>query len=334
MTVSPFGNLPDGSAVRDIRLQAGSVTASILTYGALIRDLTFDAGAGPQHRVLGFNRPEDYLGQPIYFGAVAGRYGNRIAGGRFEIDGTAYQLSINERGRNHLHGGKRGFSHHVWSLLDHGPDHVTLERVSPDGDEGYPGTLTTRCSYRISGDGVLEIRLSATTDKPTVVNLATHSFFNLDGGADILDHLLHVPADHYLPVDADLIPTGEIAAVAGTAFDFRTPRPVRGPVIYDHNFVLDRARQKALRLMARLDGPVSRTRLEIHSTEPGLQFYDGTGLKAPMPGWTGKPYGLHAGLCLEPQIFPDSPNHANFTDPVLRPGARYEQVTEYRFSRI
>ncbi len=333
MSLTPFGTLPDGLAVQEIRLGRDALKVAILTYGALIRDITFDTGDGPRHRVLGFARPEDYLGQPIYFGAVAGRFGNRIAGGRFAIDGKVHQLTLNERGRTHLHGGTRGFSHQVWSLLDHGPDHVTLELVSPDGDQGYPGTLTVRCTYRVSGN-VLQIAFDAVTDAPTVINLATHSFFNLDGGDDIRDHVLQVPADHYLPVDADLIPTGEIAPVTGTEFDYRQARPIRSSVIYDHSFALGKVRQKDLHLMARLDGPLTRTRLEIHSTEPGLQFYDGNGLKSPMPGWNGKPYPAYAGLCLEPQVFPDSPNHANFTDAVLRPGKPYLQKTEYRFSKI
>jgi aldose 1-epimerase len=218
--------------------------------------------------------------------------------------------------------------------VDHGAEHVTLELVSPAGDQGYPGTLTARCTYRIAGEGLLEIDLSATTDAPTIVNLATHSYFNLDGTADILDHRLEIPAAHYLPVDEALIPTGEIAAVAGTPFDFRIARPVRGTVTYDHNMVIDRTRATAPRLMARLEGPLSRTRMEVHSTEPGLQFYDGSGLNASLPGHDGRLYGRHGGLCLEPQIFPDSPNHPGFTDATLRPGADYAQVTQYRFSRF
>jgi aldose 1-epimerase len=334
MSLHPFGALPDGSAVQEIRLGDGALRASILSYGAVIRDITFDTGDGPRHRVLGFARPQDYLGQPIYFGAVAGRYGNRIAGGRFVIDGQVHQLSINEKGRNHLHGGKRGFSHHVWSVIDHGPAHVTLELVSPHGDEGYPGRLTTRCTYRVTGDNILQITLQAETDAPTIVNLATHSFFNLDGTQEVGGHLLEIPAEAYLPVDGDLIPTGEIVSVAGTVFDFRTPRALKGDVIYDHNFVIARQRRADLHMMARLDGLLTRTRLEIHSTEPGLQFYDGNEIDAPMPGWDGKPYGRHAGICLEPQFFPDSPNHPNFTDAVLRPGTPYQQKTEYRFSAI
>lgn len=334
MSIVPFGALADGTEVQEIRLAGGGLSLWILSRGAVIRDLTFDSGNGPQGRVLGFKTQQDYLAQSPYFGCVAGRFANRIAGGRFTLDGRAHQLSVNEKDRNHLHGGKSGFSHRVWSVVDHGTDHVTLELVSPDGDQGYPGTLTARCTYRIVKDGVLEIDLTATTDAPTIINLATHSYFNLDGTADILDHRLEIPAAHYLPVDAHLIPTGEIAPVAGTPFDFRTSRPVRSTVTYDHNMVIDRTRTATPHLMARLEGPISRTRLEVHSTEPGLQLYDGAGLKPSLPGLGGRIYGRHAGICLEPQIFPDSPNHLGFPDATLRPGATYAQVTQYQFSAI
>lgn len=312
------------------------MTLAVLTYGAVIRDLTFDSGHGPKGRVLGFARLQDYLDHSPYFGCVAGRYANRIGDGRFTLDGHSYQLTLNERGRTHLHGGRRGFSHRAWSLLDHGADHVTLELISPDGEEGYPGTLTARCRYRIAGHGVLEIDLSATTDAPTIINLATHSYFNLDRTPDALDHRLEIPAEFYLPVDAHLIPTGELAAVDGTQFDFRRIQPVRTAMKtgYDHNMVIDHVGTVSPRFVARLEGPISRTRLDVHSTEPGLQFYDGAGIASSAPGLNGQPYGPHAGLCLEPQIFPDSPNHGSFPDATLRPGETYHQVTQYRFSRI
>lgn len=337
MSITPFGALPDGTEVQQISITGGGLTLAILTYGAVIRDLAFDAGQGLKSRVLGFTTLPDYLAHSPYFGCVAGRNANRIAGGQFTLDGRLYRLSLNEAGRTHLHGGHRGFSHRPWSLIDHGKNHVTLELTSPDGDEGYPGALSAQCTYRIAGDGVLDIRLAAKSDAPTIVNLATHSYFNLDGGADIFDHRLEIPAGHYLPVDAHLIPTGEIASVDSTPFDFRASRPVRvaeSATTYDHNMVIDRKRAAAPRLLARLDGPKSRTRLEVHSTEPGLQLYDGAGLSPSVPGLGGQLYGPHAGICLEPQIFPDSPNHPNFPDAVLRPGEVYRQVTQYRFSSI
>lgn len=337
MTVARFGLRDDNRPVERVTLAGGGLTLSVLTLGSIIQDLAFDAGDGPRRRVLGFEQLGDYLAHSPYCGCIAGRFANRIAAGRCTIDGRAHQLTRNEAGRTHLHGGENGFSHRIWSLIDHGTGHVTLERVSPDGEEGYPGTLTARCTYRITGDGELTIELGATTDRATIVNLATHSYFNLDGGNDILDHLLEVPAAHYLPVDAHRIPTGEIAPVAGTAFDFRKPRSIRAAgapqPAYDHNFVLDSARRTRPRFVAALTDPRSHTRLEIHSTEPGLQFYDGAGMGPLVPGHGGRRYGAHAGLCLEPQLFPDAPNHPHFPDATLRPGETYRQVTLYRFSR-
>jgi aldose 1-epimerase len=321
--VNIFGTLPDGDEVFEIRLGDGTVSASILTYGARLRDLAFDGGDGPKSRVLGFATLAKYLADRSYAGSVVGRYANRIAEGRFVLDGRSFQLTRNE-GPTHLHGGASGFSHRNWRIVDRGLQHVTLELRSPANDEGYPGALTVRCTYRLAGSAALQLDFTATTDAPTIINLATHSYFNLDGTADILRHLLQIPAESYLPIDAGIIPTGEIAAVAGTPFDFRRLRPVGSGMHYDHNFVIDRQRVATPRLMARLDGPATGTRLEIHSTEPGLQFYDGAGF----------PGSRHAGLCLEPQIFPNSPNQPGFPDATLRPGETYRQVTDYRFSRI
>lgn len=343
MSVARFGLLDNGSAIERVSLSGGGLQVNVLSLGSIIQDLTFDAGQGPQRRVLGFEQLGDYVAHSPYCGCVAGRYANRIAEGRCVIDGKSYQLTRNEAGRTHLHGGETGFSHRVWQILDHGPQHVTLELVSPDGEEGYPGTLTARCTYRILGAGELAIELTATTDRATIVNLATHSYFNLDsgfeGGDDILDHVLEVPAAHYLPVDAHRIPTGEIAPVEGTIFDFRRGHALRAAPgktqpAYDHNFVLGTARCAEPRLAARLTGPLSGTQLEIRTTEPGLQFYDGARVGPLVPGHGGRRYGAYAGLCLEPQIFPDSPNHANFPDATLRPGETYRQLTLYRFRPV
>ncbi|MFN3461730.1 MAG: aldose epimerase family protein [Oceanibaculum sp.] len=339
MSVSPFGLLDDGDAVQRIELCGGGVTLAVLTLGATIQDIKVDTGQGAQRRVLGFAQISDYRAHSPYFGCIAGRYANRIAGGSCEIEGKRYQLTRNEAGRTHLHGGERGFSHRNWSLRDHGPTHVTLELLSAHGEEGYPGNLTARCTYRLTGDGEITLELGATTDQATIINLAAHSYFNLDldaGGEDILDHLLEVAAGHYLPVDAHLIPTGEIAAVDGTPFDFRAARSIRAAgalrTAFDHNLVLARERRAEPRPVARLIGPLSGTMLEIHSTEPGLQFYDGARVGPLVPGHDGRRYGAHAGLCLEPQNFPDAPNRPEFPDPVLRPGEIYRQVTIYRFS--
>jgi aldose 1-epimerase len=315
--------MDDGATVNEIRLHAGALSLSILTHGARIHGLTFDG----KPRVLGFQSITDYLTHAVYAGAVAGRYANRIAGGRFALDGKDYQLPCNERGRTHLHGGIQGFAHRNWDIVDESDTHVTLSLVSPDGEEGYPGTLHPRCTYRLEGDDV-RIELTATTDAPTIVNLATHSYFNLDGGADILGHRLTIPADRYLPVDDDLIPTGTIADVAGTAFDFRRAREVGSSgQRYDHNFVLSLKRLSDPRLVSSLEGPSSRTRLDLLSTEPGVQFYDGGYLNS-------GGFGAHAGLCLEPQVFPNSPNEPRFSSATLRPGETYRQITVYRFSRF
>jgi aldose 1-epimerase len=339
MSLARFGLLDDGTAVERVGLAGGGLQLNLLSLGGIIQDLTYDAGRGPQHRVLGFEQLGDYVAHSPYCGCIAGRYANRIAEGRCTIDGKSYQLARNESGRTHLHGGELGFSHRVWQILDHGTQHVTLELVSPDGDQGYPGNLTALCTYRITGDGELAIELTATADRPTIVNLATHSYFNLDGGDNILDHVLEIPATHYLPVDAHRIPTGEIAAVEGTVFDFRKGHALRAAPgktqpAYDHNFVLGRERSAEPRHAARLTGPASATQLEIRTTEPGLQFYDGARVGPLVPGHGGKRYGAYAGLCLEPQIFPDSPNHAHFPDATLRPGETYRQVTIYRFSPV
>lgn len=343
MSITRFGLLDNGTPVDRISLSGGGVALNVLTLGSIIQDLAVDTGLGPQRRVLGFEQLGDYVAHSPYCGCVAGRYANRIAEGRCVIDGKACQLTRNEGGRTHLHGGEIGFSHRVWQILDHGPEHVTLQLISPDGEQGYPGRLTAHCTYRLTGDGELTIDLSATTDRATIVNLATHSYFNLDsgleGGDDILDHLLEIPAAQYLPVDAHRIPTGEIARVDGTVFDFRHGRVLRVGIgqpqpAYDHNFVLAKARGAQPRLMARLTGPLSRTQLEIRSTEPGLQFYDGARVGPLVPGHDGKRYGAYAGLCLEPQLFPDAPNQAHFPEAILRPGETYRQITLYRFKGI
>jgi len=323
MTRASFGTTQDGMRVSEIHLASDTLTLSILTHGARIHGLSFDG----KPRILGFANIDEYLTHAVYAGAVAGRYANRIAGGRFSLGGKDYQLPCNERGRTHLHGGAKGFSHRNWDIVDESDTHVTLRLISPDGEEGYPGTLDVRCTYRLDGNDA-RIELTATTDAPTIVNLATHSYFNLDGSPDILGHRLQIPAAHYLPVTEDLIPTGEIADVTGTPFDFRDGKAVGASgQRYDHNFVLGRARLAEPRLVASLEGPSSRTRMDVLSTEPGVQFYDGGYLK-------GGGFGAHAGLCLEPQVFPNSPNEPGFSDAVLRPGELYRQVTIYRFHRV
>lgn len=328
--VRVFGDGPDGP-VHEITLTAADGTsAAVITFGAVVRDLMVPAGdGGPRSVVLGFDQLEPYQTNPAYLGAVAGRYANRIARGRFVLDGAPHQLPLNEHGRTHLHGGTRGFSHRNWSILDHGRDRVSLGLTSPDGEEGYPGTLEAVCTYRLSPPATLRVEFAATTDRPTIVNLAQHSYFALEPGKTVRDLVLTVDADRFTPVDGDLIPTGEIAPVDGTPFDFRTPRRIGdGGTLYDINFALSKPAGRFGRA-ARVES--SHLALEVWTGEPGLQVYDGHLLKPEQaPPGLGFP---HAGLCLETQTFPDSPNHPHFPSPILRPGERREQVTEYRFLR-
>lgn len=326
-TISACGTL-DGVPVHRIDLRGGDLAVSILTWGATIQQLLVHGANGPQHVVLGFETCAEYLKHRLYMGCIAGRFANRIAAGRFTLDGTSYQLGCNENGRNHLHGGTQGFSRQVWTIDAADERAVQLSLISPAGEEGYPGTLTAQCRYSIEGGRCLRIALSASADAPTIVNLATHSYFNLDGAGDVLAHRLEIPAEAYLPTDDTGIPTGEFRHLAGTPFDLRTMRTPDAQQRYDNTYVL--APSEGIRKAARLEGAQSGIAMEIWSTEPGVQFFDGATMRR-MPGRDGELYGPYSGLCLEPQRFPDSPNHSGFTDCSLRPGEVYSQVTEYRF---
>jgi aldose 1-epimerase len=268
-------------------------------------------------------------------GAIVGRYGNRIGGGRFTLDGVSYALDRNE-GENQLHGGSQGFSQRVWSIVDESPSQVALALVSADGDMGYPGRLLATCGYSLIEPATLRIVLEATCDRATPVNLTTHLYFNLDQSPDILGHKLEITAEHVTPTDDELIPTGEVRSVAGTPFDFRSPRLIGearhgADVEYDINFVLAGARG-TLNHAATLSSERSGISMELWTTEPGLQFYDGHLLDVPTPGLGGMAYGRNGGLCLEPQRFPDGPNKPHFPPCILRPGEISRQVSELRFS--
>lgn len=329
MTLSVCGSL-DGKPVHRIGLAGGGLDVSILTWGATIQRLRVDGPRGPRDTVLGFDTCEEYLRHRLYMGCVVGRFANRIAAGHFMLDRKPYQLGRNENGINHLHGGAEGFSRKVWTIEAMTARSADLSLVSPNGEEGYPGTLAVRCRYSIEGERCLRIALTATTDAPTIVNLATHSYFNL-GGGDTAGHRLQIAADAYLPADGANIPTGEVRPVPGTPFDFRTMRGVRmsgsPPQRYDNTFVIAGS-DGQLRKAARVEG--TDAALEIWTTEPGIQFFDGATLRQ-LPGRNGAMYGPYSGLCLEPQRFPDSPNQPGFTDCTLRPGEQYRQITEYRF---
>lgn len=331
MTVEPFGNCPEGEVGR-VTIRGGGLTAHIINWGAVVQDLRLEGHGAPL--VLGYAGMADYIGHSPHFGAVPGRYANRIAGGRFIIDGERYQADQNEHGVNTLHGGKKGYSKRLWTFAGHGADFVTLTLHSPDGDMGFPGNLDATCTYRLKAGGALSIELSATTDRPTPCNLTNHSYFNLDDGGvgDILGHRLVIDAAAYLPVDDQAIPTGVVQPVDATPFDLRLACEIGATgVSYDHNFCLS-AGSVALRRVAWAQGNSSGVEMETWTTEPGVQFYMGHKIKPNGPaGLTGRPYGPSSGFCLEAQAWPDSPNRPYFPQALLRPGERYRHHTEYRF---
>src|SRR5271163_4981535 len=335
MSAHVFGQIDEAPVFEvTIASQAGA-SAKILTWGAVVRDLVVPASNGLQRVVLGLKTLDDYLAYSPSFGAVPGRFANRIANGRFVLDGVAYQLERKPGQKHTLHGGPHGFGHRIWKLGAYDDSSVELTLESPDGDAGFPGNLSATCVYRLLEPATLRVELTAVSDRPTIVNLTQHSYFNLDGSPDILDHEVTLFADFYTPADADLIPTGEIRAVAGTPYDFRTARPVRNPgaITYDTNFVASRQRgPDGLAPVALVRSPVNGLSLALFSTEPGVQFYDAAKLNCPAPGLGGARYGAHAGLCLDPQAFPDSPNRRHFTDCVLRPDDEYLHVSEFRFA--
>ena len=330
-----FGTTTAGETVERVTLSGGGLTARIITFGAAIQDLRLAGHDAPL--VLGFARFEDYEQHSPYFGASPGRCANRIARGRFTIDGTGYQLELNERGTTHLHGGSTGTARMNWTIIDLGHDHVTMEVTDPDGRAGYPGNCTIRATYALKDEGVLSVIYESRTDRATPVNVCQHAYFNLDGRADILGHDLMIAADHYLPVDRDLIPTGEVRPVAATPFDFREMAPIRHPVDgkqvpYDHNFCLaaERGPKQSVALVRSINSGVT---MEVRTTEPGVQFYAGVYLDIPVPGLDGRVYGPFAGFCLETQAWPDAINHADFPKAVLRPGEVLRQETDYVFSK-
>ena len=336
MGLHSFGTTDDGLTVTKVRLALPSGrAASILDRGAVVHDLKIPTRNGAVQRVvLGYRDLAGYCADRGYLGALAGRHANRIAGGRFRLDGRIHQLTLNEHGRTHLHGGLIGFSRRGRRILEHTDASVTLGLTSPAGEEGYPGTLEASCTYWLVDPGTLSMHMTAETDLPTIVNFAHHSYFTLNCGQSIRDHLLQIDAEHYTPTDPELIPTGAIVSVADTPFDFRGLRRIADADIpYDINFVLDRV-QTGLYRAARLLPPGGGIAIEVYTTEPGLQFYDGSYLSASHPGLDGHPHFAHAGLCLEPGRFPDGPNHPNFPSPVLRPGEVYRQTTEYRFVNV
>lgn len=305
---------------------------SITNYGGAVTSLkTPDRDGNFGEIVLGFATLDEYVRNPRYFGALIGRHANRIARGRFSMNGVEYQLPCNN-GANHLHGGFKGFDKRVWDMRESG-NTLHLTYYSKDGEEGYPGNLTASVDYTLL-DNELRVDYRATTDRDTIVNMTNHSYFNLRGAGTILDHELTLNADHYTPVSEALIPTGEIRSVVGTPMDFRQEKVIGSDLEaaggYDHNFVVNNA-DGSLRLAARLYEPVTGRVLEVFTTEPGIQFYSGNFLDGSLMGRSGEAYEKYTGLCLEPQQFPDAPNHTNFPSTILRPGEEYKHTSLYRF---
>jgi aldose 1-epimerase len=347
---APFGRMPDGTAVDVFTLTNDhGVEIRAINYGCIIASIRIpDRNKQFDDIVLGHNTLEGYLTRSRFFGAVVGRYANRIAKGRFTLDGKTIELATNN-GPNHLHGGIRGFDKVVWTAegFDHGGDAgVIFTYTSADGEEGYPGALDVHVTYTLTPGNELAIVYEAWTDKPTVINLTQHSYFNLggDGSGEITGHELTIHAGRFTPVDATQIPTGEIAPVDGTPFDFRKAtvigaridadhEQIRRGKGYDHNWVINR-KDSALTPAARVVDLRSGRSLTVATTEPGMQFYSGNNLDGTLVGKTGRGYGRRSGLCLETQHFPDSPNHANFPSTVLRPGERFQSKTLFTFGVV
>lgn len=346
----PFGRLADGTPVERFRLTGESgFEVAVLTLGATVQALhVADRHGEVADIVLGHDTPEPYVAEPRFFGAAVGRYANRIAGGRFVLDGTEHRIPAND-GPHALHGGPDGFDRRVWSVeqaLEGAMPSLTLGLVSPDGDQGFPGTLTARVTYTLSGPGELTIAFAATTQAPTLVNLTHHGYFNLGGveaGGDMLDHLLTIHADDYLPVDAAAIPLGGPESVDGTPFDFCTPRCIGARIRqaheqlghgrgYDHNYCLAGGSTTQPRLAARVEHPASGRVMELLTDQPGLQFYSGNFLDGSAVGKQGRLYRQSDAFCLEPQTWPDAPNRPGYPSARLDPGQTYRHVSVYRFT--
>ncbi|CAL9428478.1 galactose-1-epimerase [Streptomyces sp. DH-12] len=342
-----FGRLADGTRVDRWTLENGGIRMKVLSYGGIVQSLEVPDRRGRRANVsLGLATLEEYVASSPYFGALIGRYGNRIDKGAFTLDGTRYQLSVND-GDNSLHGGAQGFDKRVWDVepFTRGSDvGLRLYHTAVDGEMGYPGTLRTKVTYTLTRGGDWRVGYEAVTDRPTVVNLTSHVYWNLagEGSGSVLDHELSIAASRYTPVDAGLIPTGELAGVAGTPFDFRRAKPVGRDIRtahrqllygqgFDHNWVLDKGVTARPEHVATLRDPSSGRTLRIATNEPGLQFYSGNFLDGTLTGSGGRVYRQGDGLCLETQHFPDSPNQPAFPSTVLRPGETYRTTTVHTF---
>ncbi|HZV98781.1 MAG TPA: aldose epimerase family protein [Methylophilaceae bacterium] len=342
-----FGTTHDGFPVECYSLSNNNgLEARIMTYGATLLSLNVPDRAGNfTDVILGFDTLEPYIEEHPYFGGIIGRYANRIARGLFRIDETTYRLSINN-GPNHLHGGKCGFDRRIWNAHAEekttGPQ-LTLDYFSPHGEEGYPGNLQAEVRYTLTHENELRLDYRAETDAPTIINLTNHAYFNLAGKGLVLDHQLRLIAEHFLPVDETLIPTGDYAHVADTPMDFRRAAAIgasldtgneqlrRANGGYDHNWILTKNHENICTLAAEVTEPLSGRQMLVYTTQPGIQFYSGNFLDGTLKGKDGTAYEKHTGLCLETQHFPDSPNHPAFPSTLLKPAEFYQHTTVYRF---
>ncbi|MFN3621065.1 aldose epimerase family protein [Sphingorhabdus sp.] len=344
-----FGTLANGETVDLVTLtNARGMTVKIISYGASIQSVIVPDACGRFDDVTtGYATLDEYVVQPQFFGSTVGRVANRIAHARFTLNGKDYTVPAND-GANSLHGGDVGFDKVNWtvSACDEEALSVTLSHISRDGDQGYPGTLTVTATYQLSEGNALSVTYHATTDAPTCVNLSNHAYWNLTGeGAshNAMDQLLTIPAEHYLPVDSGVIPTGQRREVAGTAFDFRTPKPIREQVRdvadeqlrhgrgYDHNWIIDEKVAKKPRLLAVLEDPHSGRVMTLLSNQPGMQFYSGNFFDGSTSGKAGKSYRMGDAIALEPQMFPDAPNQPSFATVALHPGETYENIIIWQF---
>jgi aldose 1-epimerase len=339
VSIAPFGEA-DGKKVQEIRLRsAAGAEASIISFGAALRDLVVPLANGKKRRVvLGYDTVEGYQAGKGSVGATCGRVGNRIAGGKFTLAGKDYQLNKNENGKTHLHGGNKGFAQRVWDVADHTENSVTLRLASPAGEENYPGNLEAFCTYRLLEPATIRVEMTATSDAPTLINLVNHSYFTLAEDAEIWDHQMQIASGFITALDGDLIPTGEIRSTAGTPYDFRSLRPIRHeqggkPFDYDINFVLDTLPPvgAAGDVAVKVVSPTGDLTLECATDEPGMQLYTGAVVRPWAPGVGGQKHFPHAGFCLEAQRFPDAVHQRHFAQATLPPGEVYRQVTEYRF---
>lgn len=348
---STFGTMPDGRGVPAVKLSnANGIETTVIALGATLQSVIMPDRDGKKADVaLGYDNLDDYLKQPQYFGSTVGRFANRLAGGRFKLDGKTWQTPVNN-GPNALHGGTLGFDKVLWEVtsVKSGPTaSVTLRYVSPDGDQGYPGTMTIDATYSLNDNNELTIEYVATSDRPTIANITNHAYWNLSGEGSAngaMGHVVTIPADSYLPTDAGAIPTGEYRSVAGTVFDFRKPVAVGDRVRdasdeqirfgrgYDHNWVIGRTVTSEEHLMAKVEDPASGRGFELWSNQPGLQMYSGNFFDATTHGKAKKIYRIGDAIVMEPQIFPDAPNQKDFPNARLAPGETYRNVMTYRLT--